>query len=389
MHNKQYNESNTTNLKIILIIIAILFLSGCLDIIEDTERQVSREVFDETPTQSPEIKYVTPSPISTPFPVTTATPIPTSTSQVLNLNGIIQRKHTWNYGGYEWYLSMNFDEQSYNTYKSRSHSRDYDLFASDPYDDEVIKNIANSLNKAGRENGLNALEIPYFAISFVQSLPYTSDKVTTGFDEYPRFPYETLYDGGGDCEDTSILASAILQEMGYGVVLIELPNHMAVGVKCNSDVYGSSINFNDQIYCYLGTTGEGWPVGKLPDEYKNSRVKIIPVYARPVLKIQYTYEYTYSLKDVYVDVDVNIINMGSENANNVKIYVALQTSDTSRIWDDIESSYLLIPPESSYTYNVKNLHAPTGRNFRVYVRAYGNNVISDEVVGDWITWTTN
>ncbi len=283
---------------------------------------------------------------------------------------------------------MNFNEKIYNTYKSRSRSRDYDLFASDPYDDELIKSIADSLKRIGQENGLTDAEVPYLAISFVQSLPYTADNVTTGYDEYPRFPYETLYDDGGDCEDTSILGSAILQEMGYGVVLIELPKHMAVGVKCSSDISGYSYSFNGQRYCYLETTGKNWPVGQLPDEYKSLKAKIIPVLARPFLDVDFNYSYKYNSKDVYVNVDVIVKNLGSETAQNTKIYVSLQTPDTTKVWSQIESTYIQVQPEGSYTYNVTNLHAPTGRNFRIYVRAYGDNVISDEVVGGWVTWNT-
>ena len=35
-------------------------------------------------------------------------------------------------------------------------------------------------------------------ITFVQSLPYTSDSVTTAFDEYPQYPMETLVEYGGN-----------------------------------------------------------------------------------------------------------------------------------------------------------------------------------------------
>ena len=83
--------------------------------------------------------------------------------------------------------------------------------------------------------------------------------------------------------------------------------------------------------------------------------------------------------------NVSLKNLGSEKAENTKIYVALQTSDTSKVWDDIESEYLQVLPEAGYNYYVKNLHAPAGEKFRVYVRAYGDNVISDESVSAWVT----
>lgn len=367
--------------KIFLILILIL-ISGCIDSNEQTQETQPITTYSPIPTTTPILSH----------PDTTSL-LPMSEPVIITQTGktdfepgkTLQRKFTWNYGGSEWHLTMNFDEGIYNAYKARSRSRDFDLFASDPYDDVLIKSIADTLKKTGKNNGLTDSDIPYLAISFVQSLPYTSDKVTSGFDEYPRFPYETLYDDGGDCEDTSILGVAILQEMGYGAVLIELPKHMAVGVKCSSDIPGSSYDFNGQRYCYLETTGENWPIGQLPDEFKDLKAKIIQVYARPVLDVKFTSKYEYNSKDVNVDVDVTVKNLGSETAQNTKIYVALQTSDTSQVWSQIESQYIQIEPESSYVYKVQNLHAPARSNFRIYVRAYGDNIISDEALSNWIT----
>ena len=229
------------------------------------------------------------------------------------------------------------------------------MFVSDPYDDELITNIVNHLTKTGKEAGLDNTGLVYLVVSFVQSLPYTSDDVTTEFDEYPRFPYETLYDNGGDCEDTSILVSALLQEMGYGVVLIQLPKHIAVGVKCSEDFPGYYYMYKGNRYCYLETTGENWSIGTLPDEYKNQKATIIPVYKRPFLDIDFTAKYKYNSKDVYVDVNVSLKNLGSEKAENTKIYVALQTNDTSKVWDYTESENFQILPEAGYNYYVKDL----------------------------------
>ena len=111
-----------------------------------------------------------------------------------------------------------------------SGGRDYDLFASDQLSKPFVKEVTGKLARYGKKSGLRNSELPYFIVAFVQHLPYTVDDVTTGFDEYPRFPYETLYDNGGDCEDTSILVSAMLHELRYEVALLHFPGHMAVGV---------------------------------------------------------------------------------------------------------------------------------------------------------------
>ena len=113
-------------------------------------------------------------------------------------------------------------------------------------------------------------------IAFVQGLPYFKDDVSTKYDEYPRYPIETLVDNGGDCEDTAILTAAFLREMGYGVVLVNPTGHMAVGVKCSSCT-GTYYTYNGDKYYYLETTGTGFKVGEISSKWKDAQVKIIPL----------------------------------------------------------------------------------------------------------------
>lgn len=115
-----------------------------------------------------------------------------------------------------------------------------------------------------------------FLATFVQSLPYTSDSVTTGHDEYVRYPLETLIDDGGDCEDTAILLAALLKELGYDVVLLSPPGHMAVGVAVSAGVVHSytTIEVHGVHYAYVETTGDGWRIGEVPDEYQHSTFQV-------------------------------------------------------------------------------------------------------------------
>lgn len=298
--------------------------------------------------------------------------------------GKFTRDFEWDYNGNTYQITLNLYPEVYKIFKQRERTRDYDLFASDFYSKEYIKAITEGLRDYGKENGLSDAEVPYFIISFVQNLPYTSDDVTTGFDEYPRFPYETFYDNGGDCEDTSILASAMLHELGYGVVLLQFPEHMAVGVKCSPSVGQSYYTSYGIDYCYLETTGQNWEVGAVPPNIKSSKAIIKPLVERPALQIEFTSRSEGDWKYVYTDVDVEVKNLGSETAKNTKIYVALQTTDTSKVWAQIQSDSLEIEPEEIYSYKVTNLHSSTGQPFRIYVRAWGDNVISDESVSNWI-----
>lgn len=136
----------------------------------------------------------------------------------------------------------------------------------DPYDDYYISSMVQKINEAAIKEGFTESEKVNFVIAFVQSLPYTEDSVTTDWDEYPRYPIETLFDRGGDCEDTSILVAALLDRMGYDVCLLILEdeNHCAVGVVIEG-TYGTYYEYNGKKYFYLETVGEGWEIGDYPD----------------------------------------------------------------------------------------------------------------------------
>jgi hypothetical protein len=114
-------------------------------------------------------------------------------------------------------------------------------------------------------------------IFFVQSLNYVDDKVGTGYDEYPKFPLETLADQGGDCEDSAILLASLLRELGYGTVLLQFQDHMAVGIKGESSIRGSYFELDGSRYYYVETTSTGWDIGEVPDVLKDQPAKILPL----------------------------------------------------------------------------------------------------------------
>jgi hypothetical protein len=298
-------------------------------------------------------------------------------------SGKQSRTYSWNYEGYRCHVTLPLDDNLYNEYKFRTRNRNYDLFASDPYDDWLIANISDTLYSLSKDCGLEEKQIPGLCISFVQSLNYTSDLESSGYEEYPRFPYETLYDNGGDCEDTAILSAAILQEMGYDVVLLELPEHMALGIKCGPEQKGSSFEYEGSNYYYMETTGTDWQIGEIPEEYADQPVKVIPVYSRPMIYLDFKAQCEYSKKEGVVDVDVTVRNVGSEVAESITVYVALQAEDETNVWDEIESSPVTIEQEEVYNYTAKGLTVPAGEKFRIYVQAFGENVVSENITSEW------
>jgi hypothetical protein len=139
--------------------------------------------------------------------------------------------------------------------------------------------LALILDEEAEANGFtDQYEKVDFIIDFVQNLPYVPDNVSTDFDDYTKSVIETLVEGGGDCEDSAILMAAVLQadSFNYDCILIQPPGHMAVGVY-GTDLPGAYWEYEGRRYYYLETTGDGWSVGKIPEEYEGASAYLYDV----------------------------------------------------------------------------------------------------------------
>jgi len=195
--------------------------------------------------------------------------------------GVIRRHYTWEFNGESWTWNLSFNEDAYHFFKSLPRIKNYALYATNPYDDEYLEVVVNALKQAAQKEGFSERETVDFVISFVQHMPYTSDSFSAGYDEYPRYPIETLIEGG-DCEDTSILVAALLRQMGYDVVLLIFSNHVAVGVYCLG-CYGTYWEYRGRRYFYLETTAPGWEIGQAPPQYQRASARIEPLEDRSYL----------------------------------------------------------------------------------------------------------
>lgn len=179
----------------------------------------------------------------------------------------------WNRQTWTWTLQIPKDLYNYLQNLQRLNQESWSEYTVDP----LITNLANGLKEAAEGENYDEYQTVSYILSFVQSLPYTSDDVTTGYDEYPRYPTETLVDGGGDCEDTSFLFAGIMRELNYGVCLIELQGHLAVGVLGEESIAGVYYEWDGKRYYYCETTGDGFSIGDCPDEYINESAQLIKI----------------------------------------------------------------------------------------------------------------
>ena len=172
-------------------------------------------------------------------------------------------------------LSLSKEKDAY--YQGLGHSNlNLVKYATDSYNRKVAAEIAGGIKQQAESLGFTNYETMMMAASFVQELPYKEDDEYLGVPEYARYPIETLVDGEGDCEDKSILLAALLRELGCEVVLLEFPNHVAVGVEANrDDAYGSYAPYGGKKYFYLESTASGWELGEIPTEYDVKRISKI------------------------------------------------------------------------------------------------------------------
>ena len=291
---------------------------------------------------------------------------------------VILKEYAWLYNDETWTLSLTVPKDLYEYYTNRTRiaTEDYSIYVTHPNDDEYIATVAEAFYDIAAQEGYNSQQTVNLVISFVQSLPYTSDDVTTAFDEYVRYPLETLVDGGGDCEDTSILTCALLGAMSNEVILLNFPGHVAVGV--NVDAVGSYFAHEEENYFYLETTGEGWEIGVIPTEYQGTSAVIYPILPVAIC----THQWTASQVGRKITIVAKVKNEGTDDARGLKLWAAFDgrnevilNEGTSEFFDldiDEEATVMIV------------LNVPRDIHSRLIIRvqdAFGNTM--DESFSEW------
>ena len=84
---------------------------------------------------------------------------------------------------------------------------------------------------------------------------YYTDDDLYGRSEYWAYPLETLYNGGGDCEDTTFLCAALYEAAGYGAGVFMVPGHAFAAVSL--DTYTDSMMWGQSAGFHIFTYDEG------------------------------------------------------------------------------------------------------------------------------------
>lgn len=182
-------------------------------------------------------------------------------------------QYIWYYQGQQYTLSNTYEESDYLHFKKlkRIETADYSYYIQpdiyDEYQEKDTSLLFQKIKHLAEKNMLTEQEIAGLILSFVQNIPAEEDN-----DNYFKYPYETLYENKGDCEDMAILASYLLNKFDIDNVIIETEDHVGLGIAVPSE--GLVFNFNDKEYYYAETTGSGYHIGEKPDSITLDEIKI-------------------------------------------------------------------------------------------------------------------
>jgi predicted transglutaminase-like cysteine proteinase len=293
----------------------------------------------------------------------------------------LTRSYSWAYGEWKYSWDLKIPESLYEYYKGlpRPPTKNYSVYVTHPLDDTYLDLLIEKMKAVSSKDGLDERQTVEMVTAFVQSLPYTEDSVTTPYDEYPRYPVETLVDNGGDCEDTSILLASLLKSMGYGVVLLRLPHHVAVGVKGGENVQGTYFPYGSAKYYYIETTGSEWGIGQLPEEYESASASVYPMIPVPII----THEWTIESEGTYGVLEVKVTNLGTATASDMYVYAGFDAGN-GKGWSLKESDTFNLEPGHEVTATMYLIPPPPGQHVRlmVWIMMGGSRV--DESYSVWI-----
>jgi len=208
------------------------------------------------------------------------------------LNSVLstQRRmlYTFNYtNGYinktfSWQLTITLKDYLY--FHDKSHISDpttYSPIVNDTYADAILDQVIQQIKDTTQQNNLTVSDTINLVGRFVQSLTFTNKNILTPSDDYVQYPLETLYVPGGDCEDNSLLVSALLQRLGYSTALIVFSSPQHVGVGVNLLSYGATngaYEYQAKSYYYLETTGvTSYNLGVIPGALAGLQPTVYPV----------------------------------------------------------------------------------------------------------------
>jgi transglutaminase-like putative cysteine protease len=306
----------------------------------------------------------TSTPTDTPTPTPTATPTPepfTAFDSLVNAEILkfprwsdetIKRQYEQKAGNRSTTATLHFNRGLFEYYRQKVRvyehniNRKYGAYVADTLDQNAISKVVDTFVEYGREEGQSDFEVVEHMVSFVQHLDYTRDDIAKGFDDYPKFPLETLVEQEGDCEDVSILLVSLIRGLGYDAKLLQYTGevvppgkegHLAVGLYMTDDYPGRYYEKDGRTYYYVEATNPGWEIGDAPDYWESTYVKSVD--EQPMIAFDAE---VYRVDGREVTVRIYAINTSPATADS--IYFVSEFTDGATVHSRARSSRELMSP---------------------------------------------
>ena len=286
----------------------------------------------------------------------------------------LTKEYRWEYHGQEFRYEFKIPSQLYDYYinKPRFAMRtpsDYLVYGTDPFDDNFINGLSNEFTKISTNLGFDQFQTVELVVSFIQSLHYVDDRIGHGY-EYPKYPIETLVDEGGDCEDTSILLSSILDSMGLMNVLLFFPTHVAVGLGISGEQeHAKPYEYEGVNYYYIESVNPA-PIGGVPTNLLDITPTIVPL----VSKVVIVHDISYVELGKVIKLNVEDINLGSATSKSVKVLAGFETDNPDFDYYQESDTFLL---DVNQTANLTfYLDFPLQKTNRMIVKTFHDNQLS-------------
>ena len=134
-----------------------------------------------------------------------------------------EKVYSWTYQGTKYQTELSISKEAYKNANNPVGGYDLGLYIVDD-DERTVRHLTSNLERIAKEHSLSDRETVDFVVAFTTAITYTPDKTSGHAANYPRTPTVTLAEKVGDSKDLSILAAAILDEMGYSVAVLNYPD---------------------------------------------------------------------------------------------------------------------------------------------------------------------
>ncbi len=307
-------------------------------------------------------------------------PLPAEVKEISTPPEAYSRLFTWEYAGKTWQWETKFSEGLYTYFRGlpRPQTQNYSVYVTHKADDAIIDFMASELVRVAQAEGLDKLQTAELAAAFVQRLQYMLDTATKQVEEYPRYPVETLVDNCGDCDDKSSLLAALLDRMGYKVVMIIFPGkHGAIGITNLEGAKGTSFKYNEDDYYYIETTDSGWEVGQIPDQYKGLDAIFFEMKPVPIL----THYFNASGSGSTLNVDVTVDNEGTADAQDVSVTVGFDDGQGKIINSKECAKFNLAQGGKNAVF--LSMTPPSGKHTRLVIEVKNGTESASKSYSDW------